>query len=55
MHLLAWLEQEYDLGSDDILRHYDCGGKKCPVYYVDHEEAWDRLLADVETYKAEHK
>ncbi len=55
VHLLAWLEQEYDLGSDDILRHYDCGGKKCPVYYVDHEEAWDRLLADVETYKAEHK
>ena len=52
---IEWLEQEYDLGSDDILRHYDCGGKKCPVYYVDHEEAWDRLLADVETYKAEHK
>ena len=54
VHLLAWLQQEYHLGNDDILRHYDCGGKKCPVYYVDHEEAWEKLLADVEIYKTEH-
>lgn len=55
VHLLAWLEQEYHLGSDDILRHYDCGGKKCPLYYVEHEDAWEKLLADVEAYKAEHE
>lgn len=54
VHLLAWLEQEYHLGNDDILRHYDCGGKKCPVYYVDHEDAWEKLLVDIETYKTEH-
>lgn len=54
VHLLAWLEQEYHLGSDDILRHYDCGGKRCPIYYVDHEDAWEKLLANVETYKAEN-
>ena len=55
VHLLAWLEQKYHLESGDILRHYDCGGKKCPLYYVDHEDAWEKLLADVEAYKAEHQ
>ena len=50
VHLLAWLVQEYDLECTDILRHYDCGGKMCPLYYVEHEDAWDKLLADVEEY-----
>jgi len=54
VQLLAWLEQKYHLGSEDILRHYDCGGKKCPIYYVEHEDAWERLLHDVDTYMAEH-
>lgn len=53
VHTLAWLMQEYHLSSDDILRHYDCGGKKCPLYYVEHEDAWEKLLADVEDYKPE--
>lgn len=51
--LLAWLIDVYDLESEDILRHYDCGGKKCPLYYVEHEDAWEKLLADVERYKPE--
>lgn len=51
VHTLAWLCGEYRLSSDDILRHYDCGGKKCPLYYVEHEDAWEQLLADVEAYK----
>lgn len=54
VQLLAWLEQKYHLGSDDILRHYDCGGKKCPIFYVEHEDAWEKLLSDVDTYIAEH-
>lgn len=53
IHTLAWLLQEYDLSADDILRHYDCGGKLCPLYYVEHEDAWEQLLADVENYKPE--
>ena len=48
--LLAWLMQEYELESKDILRHYDCGGKRCPLYYVDHEDAWVKLLKDVDAY-----
>ena len=51
VHLLAWLTQEYDLESEDILRHYDCGGKLCPIYYVDHEDAWTKLLRDVDRYE----
>lgn len=51
IHTLAWLCEEYRLSPDDILRHYDCGGKMCPLYYVEHEEAWEKLLADVEAYR----
>ena len=51
VHMLAWLLQEYDLKSSDILRHYDCGGKLCPLYYVEHEDAWEKLLADVDAYE----
>ncbi len=47
IELLAWLTDTYDLKTDDILRHYDCGGKKCPIYYTEHEDAWERLKKDV--------
>ncbi len=48
IHLLAYLVKKYGLSTDDILRHYDCGGKKCPLYYVEHEDDWERLKRDVE-------
>lgn len=51
VHTLAWLLDKYDLSTDDILRHYDCGGKLCPVYYVEHEDAWQQLLQDVAAYR----
>lgn len=47
IELLAWLTDVYDLTTDDILRHYDCGRKKCPIYYTEHEDAWERLKEDV--------
>jgi len=47
--LLAWLVKTYNLDADDILRHYDCGGKKCPIYYVHNEHAWQGLIGDVKT------
>lgn len=53
VHTLAWLTQEYHLSENDILRHYDCGGKMCPLYYVEHEDAWEKLLADVKSYRPE--
>ncbi len=45
--LLAWLTDAYDLDTEHILRHYDCGGKKCPIYYTEHVDAWVRLKKDV--------
>ena len=48
IHLLAYLVKKYGLSTDDILRHYDCGGKKCPLYYVEYEDDWEQLKRDVE-------
>lgn len=48
LELLSWLLQEYDLTTDNLLRHYDCGGKKCPLYYVEHEDKWEQLKRDVQ-------
>lgn len=48
IELLVWLLREYDLTTENILRHYDCGGKRCPLYYTEHEDAWERLKADVQ-------
>lgn len=55
VHMLAWLIDEYHLKPEDILRHYDCGGKQCPLYYVEHEDAWEKLLLDVENYGQSEK
>lgn len=45
--LLKWLTDVYDLDAEDILRHYDCGGKKCPLYYTENPEEWEQLKQDV--------
>lgn len=47
LSLLRWLMETYDLDKDDILRHYDCGGKKCPLYYTDNPEEWERLKREL--------
>ena len=39
----------YDLGIEDVIRHYDVTGKLCPLYYVEHEDAWQQFKADVDT------
>lgn len=46
--LLAWLVDVYDLETEDILRHYDCGGKKCPLYYTENPDEWEELKKDVD-------
>ena len=49
VELAAWLCREFRLDPEkDVIRHYDVSGKLCPLYYVEHQEAWERLLADVE-------
>ena len=55
VELTAWLVYTFDLETEDVIRHYDVTGKICPKYYVEHEEAWTALLADVEASAAELK
>ena len=45
--LTAWLCWRYDLDETHLIRHYDVTGKKCPLYYVEHEEAWEQFKTDV--------
>lgn len=48
VELTAWLCREFRLDpEEDVIRHYDVTGKLCPLYYVEHPEAWDALRAGV--------
>lgn len=48
VRLAAWLCEELRLEGDNLIRHYDVTGKLCPLYYVDHEDAWLELKNDVD-------
>lgn len=48
--LTAWLLGENDLTVDDVLRHYDEGGKNCPKYFVESEGSWLHFKSDVAAY-----
>ena len=55
IELTAWLCGKYGLETEDIIRHYDVTGKACPVYYVEHEDAWEALKDDIWSYYKKHK
>ena len=48
--LTAWLCDHEHIGRDRVIRHYDVTGKLCPLYFVEHEEAWDQFRQDVKNY-----
>lgn len=50
VELTAWLVGKYDLGINDVIRHYDVTGKNCPKYFVEHESAWEDFKIDVTKY-----
>lgn len=50
MRLTAWLCDYCDIGRDRVIRHYDVTEKLCPLYFVDHPEAWEQFKADVAAY-----
>ena len=52
--LAAWLCKAFGIGPEHVIRHYDVTGKICPKYYVENEEAWDRMLADICAKYEEH-
>ena len=45
--LTAWLVNNLGLDETDVIRHYDITEKLCPLYYVEHEDAWNQLIKDV--------
>ena len=47
VHLTGWLCGKYNLDKDSIIRHYDVTGKECPLYFVKHTDAWDKLKNDI--------
>lgn len=48
VRLCSDLCAEFGLDPDtDIIRHYDITGKLCPLYFVEHEDAWETFLLDV--------
>lgn len=55
VQLTAYLAAEYDLEREDIIRHYDVTGKECPLYYVKHEDKWEKFRDDVMAYIEECK
>ena len=38
---------DIDIILQDVIRHYDVTEKRCPLYYVEHPEAWDAFRTDV--------
>ncbi len=50
VELTAFLIGKFDLTTDDVMRHYDITGKDCPKYFVEHEDAWEQFLEDVDAY-----
>lgn len=49
--LTAWLCDRFELDRSHVIRHYDVTGKLCPLYFVEHPEAWTQFLSDVKAYK----
>lgn len=47
IELTAWLCEEFGLEPEDVIRHYDITGKMCPLYYVEHEDEWEKFLEKV--------
>lgn len=52
VRLTRWLMDQYQLDTSQVIRHYDATGKECPRYYVQHPEAWEGFLSDLETAAA---
>lgn len=48
IRLLAYLLDRYKLDEENIIRHYDVTGKLCPLYYVEHPEAFEKLKRDAD-------
>ena len=48
--LTAWLCEICVLNENDVIRHYDITNKKCPLYFVENEDAWEQFKEDIKEY-----
>ena len=53
--LTAWLLYAFDLPPDRMIRHYDVTEKLCPIYYVEHPDAWEQMKVEVAEKYEEYK
>ena len=54
VELTAWLCHTFDLDpKEDVLRHYDVTEKHCPLYFVEHPDAWETFREEVSFRLAE--
>ena len=53
VELVAWLVKTCNLDIDNVIRHYEVTGKICPKYYVENDDAWAQLRADVQARMGE--
>ena len=47
VRLTAWLCDAVNIDRSRVIRHYDVSGKACPLYFVEHEDAWEQFKRDV--------
>ncbi len=50
VQLSGWLCGKFEIDKNSIIRHYDVTGKMCPLYYVENEDAWNKLRDDIWQY-----
>ncbi len=50
VRLTAYLCDRFGLESGDVVRHYDVSPsqKACPLYFVEHEDAWEAFRQEVQ-------
>jgi N-acetylmuramoyl-L-alanine amidase len=46
--LIRELCERYNLGRNNVYRHFDITGKDCPRYFVEHEDQWVNFLENLE-------
>ena len=55
VELTGWLCLYLNVEPNQVIRHYDVTGKLCPLYYVEHEDAWENFKADVYAWAKNHE
>lgn len=55
VELTGWLCLYLNVDPNEVIRHYDVTGKLCPLYYVEHDDAWQTFKSDVYLWAKDHE